>query len=56
MLLTRLSRRCFSLHKSVKPTIDIESQTIVDPGAYEDRNLFSRLQNWLSNKNCLSDM
>ena len=56
MLLTRLSRRCFTIHKQIKPTIDIESQTIVDPYAYEDKNLISKLQNWMTNRGVLVDM
>ena len=56
MLLTRLSRNWFTLHKSVKPIIDIESQTIVDPSAYEDRSIVGRIQNWMNNKSCLNDL
>jgi hypothetical protein len=56
MLLTRLSRNWFTIHKNVKPIIDIESQTIVDPSAYEDRNLISKFQNWMTNRSCLTDI
>lgn len=56
MLLTRLSRRFFSIQKQIKPTIEIESHTIVEPYVTDDRNLISNIQNWMTNRSVFNDM
>jgi hypothetical protein len=39
-----------------KVTADIESHTLIDPLAFEKKDLVSRLQNWMADGAALNDI
>lgn len=51
-----LSRVALCRLAQAKPSFPVESHTIVDPYAYEQTDLVSRLGNWLSNRGAMTDL
>lgn len=55
MLVRRIGMRFFATTPP-KPSVELESNTIVDPYFYENTNIIARIQNFFENRSTLTDM